>query len=247
MLKDQRIDTIMELLRHHKYLSVHFLVNQLHYSPATVRRDICRLEKMGYAKKSYGGICLNEHAKPLIIREHELTNEKGLLCREAAKLINDHETIFIAGSSTTYHLSKFLPEKKDITVVTTDMKLALYLEKMGVRCYCTGGLIRDGMLIGHLAIETLRQMNYDTCFFSVSGISDDGELTVASEEFGNLLKEVWKRSCRSICLGDESKLKKRSFYSIGNLQNVSHIISNGKFDKAIIKKFNTTTFIQANS
>ena len=66
---------------------------------------------MGYAKKSYGGICLNEHAKPLIIREHELTNEKGLLCREAAKLINDHETIFIAGSSTTYHLSKFLPEK----------------------------------------------------------------------------------------------------------------------------------------
>ena len=46
MLKDERLDKIMELLSLHKYLSVDFLVNHLHYSPATVRRDITKLEKI---------------------------------------------------------------------------------------------------------------------------------------------------------------------------------------------------------
>lgn len=242
MLKDERIDKIMELLSQHKYLSVDFLVNHLHYSPATVRRDITQLEKMGYAKKSHGGICLDEREKPIIIREHELTTEKDLICREAAKLINANETVFIAGSSTTFHLSKYLPEKRDITVVTIDMKLALYLEKMGVRTYCTGGFLRGGMMTGNIAINSLRQMNYDICFFSVSGISDDGELSVISEEFGSLMRELWERSKRRVCLCDDSKFGKRAFYSVGDLGSVTHIISNMKFDSELIRKFDKTDF-----
>lgn len=242
MLRDERIDKIMELLNQHKYLSVDFLVNHLHYSPATVRRDITQLEKMGYAKKSYGGICLNEHSKPLIIREHELTTEKNDICREASKLVKDNDVIFISGSSTTFHLSKFLSDKKDITVVTTDMKLALNLEKSGIRCYCTGGLVHDGILTGSFAINTLKQMSYDICFFSASAVTNNGELCVASEEFGNLIKEVCKRSALSVCLCDGSKIGKHSFFSIGYLDSISHIISNVEFDKKLVEKFEETKF-----
>ena len=55
-------------------------------------------------------------------------------------------------------------DKKEITVVTIDLRLALTLEKMGVKCYCTGGMVRDGMLTGYLAINMIRQLNYDICF-----------------------------------------------------------------------------------
>lgn len=246
MLRDERIDKIMELLNQHKYLSVDFLVNHLHYSPATVRRDITLLEKMGYAKKSYGGICLNEHSRPLIIREHELTAEKNNICREASKLVKDNDVIFVAGSSTTFHLGKFLLNKKDVTVITTDIKLALNLEKTGVRCYCTGGLLHDGILSGSFAVNTLKQINYDICFFSASGVTNDGEICVVSEEFGTLIKEVCKRSVLSVCLCDDSKIGKHAFFSVGYLDSVSHIISNAEFDKKLIKSFKKTNFCSVN-
>jgi len=245
MLKDERLDKIMELLSLHKYLSVDFLVNHLHYSPATVRRDITQLEKMGYAKKSYGGICLNEHAKPIIIREHELTAEKAILCQHAAKLVEDHDTIFIAGSSTTTHLAKYLADKKDITVVTIDLRLAMSLEKMGIKTYCTGGLLCDGMLTGCLATATLKQLSYDVCFFSVSGISDDGELTVMTEDFGTLLQEVIRRSKKSVCLCVDSKIGKRAFFSIGNPDVITHIISNTPFRSEIVRQYAAAEFIVA--
>ena len=181
MLKEERSDKIMELLRLHKYLSVDFLAEHLHYSPATVRRDITKLEKMGYAKKSYGGISLNDHTKPIIIREHEFSSEKSALCRSASKLVGDHDTVFIAGSSTTSQLVRFLADKKDITVVTTDLRLALSVEKMGIKCYCSGGLLKDGILTGCIANSTIQNLCYDICFFSVTGISDSGEMTVMTE------------------------------------------------------------------
>lgn len=247
MLKDERLDKIMELLRIHKYLSVDFLVNHLHYSPATVRRDITQLEKMGHAKKSYGGICLNEHAKPIIIREHEFAAEKMLLCQRAAELVRDHDTVFIAGSSTTSYLGRFLADKKDVTVVTIDLRLALSLEKMGIKCYCTGGLVRDGMLTGCLANSTLRQLNYDICLFSVTGISDAGELTVITEDFGALMKDVFDRSDKSVCLCVDSKIGKRTFFSIGTLSDVTHVVSNRPFSDELVSRYPNTEFIVADT
>ena len=97
-------------------------------------------------------------------------------------------------------------------------------------------------MTGNIAINSLRQMNYDICFFSVSGISDDGELSVISEEFGSLMRELWERSKRRVCLCDDSKFGKRAFYSVGDLRSVTHIISNMKFDSELIRKFDKTDF-----
>lgn len=247
MLKDERLDAIMAFLAERKYITVEELTEKLHYSPATVRRDITQLVKLGYAKKSYGGVCLNEHARPIIIREHEDISEKEQICRKAAELIRDNDTVFIAGSSTSYHLGKYLAGKRDVTVVTTDTRMALDLEERGVRCYLTGGLMRDGMLTGCLAIGMLRQIRYDLSFFSASGLSDDGEITVVSEEFGMLLDEVFRRSDRTVCLCTDNKFGRREFFSLGTLDRVSCFVTNGKMEKKLLDRFGKTRFLTPES
>ena len=243
MLKDERLDTIMGLITERKYITVDELTKKLHYSPATVRRDITQLVKLGYAKKSYGGVCLNEHARPIIIREHEGVPEKERICRKAAELVHDNDTVFIAGSSTTFHLGKYLAKKKDVTVITTDTRLALDLEGRGVRCYLTGGLMKDGMLNGYFAVAALRQMRYDICFFSATGLSGDGEITVVSEEFGMMLDEIFRRSERRVCLCTDAKFGRSAFFSVGTLDKVSCLISNVPADRTLTERYDKTEFL----
>ena len=84
MFKEQRTDRILEIIRENKYVTVEQLVNRLHYSPATIRRDVTYLANLGLVKKSYGGVSITD-AKPFVIREHENITEKIKMCRFAQK------------------------------------------------------------------------------------------------------------------------------------------------------------------
>ena len=50
MIKGERLDRILEILKHKKYCTVDELVSELRYSPATIRRDLTLLEKQNLVK-----------------------------------------------------------------------------------------------------------------------------------------------------------------------------------------------------
>ena len=167
MFKNERTDRIMEILKENKYTTVEKLVVELHYSPATIRRDLTYLAEIGLVRKSYGGVRIEENAKPLIVREHEMHDEKIKICKMAADLINDGDFIFIDGTTTTFFLGEFLELKKDITVMTSNLKLALLLGEKNINCFVTGGKVVDtGMLAGTLADDAVKRLTeIDLCFF----------------------------------------------------------------------------------
>ena len=118
MFKNERTDKIMEILKENKYTTVEKLVSELHYSPATIRRDLTYLAEIGLVRKSYGGVCIEENAKPLIVREHEMHDEKIKICKMAADLINDGDFIGLIGhtgsgkSTIVQHLNGLLKASK---------------------------------------------------------------------------------------------------------------------------------------
>ena len=56
MYQKERLERIMELLEANGYLTVQYLTEQLHYSSATVNRDLQLLEQMHRLRRSYGGV-----------------------------------------------------------------------------------------------------------------------------------------------------------------------------------------------
>ena len=50
MFKNERTDRIMEILKENKYTTVEKLVSELHYSPATIRRDLTYLGEIGLVR-----------------------------------------------------------------------------------------------------------------------------------------------------------------------------------------------------
>lgn len=244
MFKFERTERIMEILKKYKYTTVDFLVQELHYSPATVRRDLTYLESNGLVKKSYGGVSINEHAKPVIIREHENTDIKTKIAKQAAELIKDYDSVFIDGTTTTYFMAEFLKTKNNITVTTSNLKLATFLGENKIRCYVTGGIVSDtNMLTGSFTLDMMNKMSFDIGFFSISALSNEGEISCDSDVFMNIIQRVIKRSKVSVCLCDSTKLGVRKHLCLETLKNVDYVISDGKFSSELVDKFPDTQFI----
>lgn len=243
MLKEERLNQIMSLLKVHKFASVDFLVKELHYSPATIRRDITMLANSGVVNKVHGGVGLNEYS--VTIREHENVDKKRRICLEAAKLIPDHSTIFVVGSSTTYILSTLLIGKKDLTVITSDLKLAMHFGKNGVNSYCIGGKVYENTVAGSFAIDTLRRFHMDMCIFSVSAIGDDGNISSRDENFAEMVKELIHRADKSICLCVADNWGKEKLISCANVSDVDYLITDKENIQDLITQFPQTKFIYA--
>lgn len=243
MLKNERQDKILEIISKRKYITVKELTEYLHYSPATVRRDITVLDSLGLIRKSYGGVSINMQTPPVVIREHDNTGAKIALCRSAAALIHDGDTVFIDGTTTTYFLCEFLGKLKDITVVTNNMKLALALGERKIPCYVTGGLVCDTTMLAYdYAADIIEKMNFDIAFFSVLAICADGRFSI-SDCFTEPTRAALKNTKKSVLLFDESKIKNDSKRFFKSLSSVDCVISNIKIPKLWKTKFTGTEFI----
>ena len=58
MIKNERFDSIMEILKREKYSTPDKLSKMLYVSPVTIRRDLKKLESDGLVSTCYGGVSL---------------------------------------------------------------------------------------------------------------------------------------------------------------------------------------------
>ena len=154
MYQKERMEQILAILRRTHYATVDQLVEAIRYSPASIRRDLALLEKQGLIRRSYGGAELNaDNEAPFAFRLLNKRSEKNRIAATAAELIENGMVLFLDASTTTSYLARFLGEKKDITVVTNSMTLAITLGELGVEVYCTGGHLAEipGTLTGSVA------------------------------------------------------------------------------------------------
>ncbi len=242
MLKNERIEQVLELLKSRKFCTVDELVNELHYSPATIRRDLTQLAQRGLVEKSYGGASFIG-TWTLAVREHQYTAEKARLCLAASALIHDGDTVFVDGTTTTYFLRDVFLKKQHLTLVTTNLKLALDLGEDNVTCFLPGGRLCDtAMLGGPLVAETLQRFSFDVSFISPKRITREGDFEM-SEVFWNSTATVLKNSQKSVCLFHKEKFDSKKICRFGRLDIFDAVISDAEFPEEFATDFPDTEFI----
>ena len=97
MIKNERFDSIMEILRREKYSTPNDLAKKLYVSAVTIRRDLKKLENDGLVTTCYGGVSIVSHDNrdvPLAIRENFNETIKMTLAKQAAGYITQGSTVF---------------------------------------------------------------------------------------------------------------------------------------------------------
>ena len=239
MESNKRQKEIIDLLKENKLLSVNELSKRLFIGPASIRRDLNKLEKLGHVKRTHGGATLLDGLDseiPLYVREEEARKEKEYIAKLAVKFVRDKDIILMDSSSTTYQITKFLQSYSGITVITNGAKTAIALGEKNISVYCTGGKLREFSLsyIGDTAKKFLENFCGNTLFFSCRAISDDFVLYDSSEYEAELRKVMIKQCNKVVLLCDSAKIGKKSFYKICDFSNINYLVTDKKPDDKFI-------------
>ena len=230
MIKKERQNNILEIIKERKYCTVDFLSRQLFVAPITIRRDLTEMELEGLITRHYGGATVPEYENrevPFEIRNRNNFSIKEKLAKKAAKLISAGDVVFLDASSTVSHIAEYLSLEQNLTVITNSTLVAEKLKEKHIRCYLTGGMPIENSyaLVGSIAEHTVANLYANVCFFSAQGIDEHGIISDQSEAETALRKRMIKNSKRQYFIFDGSKYNKRFAFKICETQDISDIIT----------------------
>lgn len=111
-------------------VSVEELVDTYQVSVETIRRDLRILDEKGFLRRTYGGAVKREQTTwdmPYYERMQLNLERKEAIAREAVKLLEDGDSVFIDGNTSGLVLSRYVPDDKNLTIVTNSAMVTLNL------------------------------------------------------------------------------------------------------------------------
>jgi DeoR/GlpR family transcriptional regulator of sugar metabolism len=206
----ERQRAILDWLARKPKLGVLEIVGRLKASPATVRRDLRRLEARGELVRTHGGV-MHPHylaGEPSFEqRQQRAADAKAAIADRAAREVPDQATVFVDGGSTTLALGQRLLAREDLTIVTHSVPLVHAARVKKARVLGIGGELREisGVLVGALPLAWLANLRFDVAFLGASGLSrEDGASTTELSEAA-VKQAVMARAGRSVLLCDIGK------------------------------------------
>lgn len=188
------------------------LCAQLGVSEATVRRDLTALAEEGLIIRTYGGathVGMREPETSVEERRQQHSQEKTVIARAALAHIQDHDTLFLEGGTTTSALAQLLNQRRGLHVITNNLMaladLALIPEG---RITVLGGDLRSSSMstYGVAAQAALEHLSADKVFLSADGVVAELGLCEASSEQAYLKETMIARAAFIFVLADATKL-----------------------------------------
>ena len=143
MLAAERRNIILEKIQEEKKVIVSELSREYEVSEETIRRDLDRLEDVGYIVKSYGGAVLNESnvtELPHNVRRAVNTAAKQRIAELVSNEIEENDHIFLDASTNSVFIAKNIKQKEHLTVITNSIENLLELSMVtGWDIISTGG------------------------------------------------------------------------------------------------------------
>ncbi|HEX7543393.1 MAG TPA: DeoR/GlpR family DNA-binding transcription regulator [Candidatus Limnocylindrales bacterium] len=207
---DRRVK-ILERVADGMSIQVSDLARDFACSEMTIRRDIARLERDGFVRRTYGGATAHlTRSLDVAFNARALANarEKRLIALNAAGLIEDARLLYVGIGTTAEHFARYLPARTDLTVVTGSLPIASLLGTRPARAVVLGGNVRRDELscVGPAARATLERYRFDLAVLGTAGLTARWGLTDLNDEEAEIHRIAVERSERLMVIADGSKL-----------------------------------------
>lgn len=242
-----RLERIMDFLKSQNLVTVDQLVDITGASPATIRRDLIKLDQEGVVSRTHGGVTLNRfipNQPTTNEKQHRNLIEKQAIARQAASLVKPGDSVILDAGTTTLELARNLTHLP-LRVITSDLYIALFLSEFKqIEVTITGGKIDDSSqsCIGEHGRNLLKSVWPDIAFISCNGWDDDKGITAPTEEKAALKKDLMNQARTKVLLADSSKYGAWSLFHVGALDNFTYIITDKYLEdetKELLSKYST--------
>jgi DeoR/GlpR family transcriptional regulator of sugar metabolism len=234
---EQRLRTIQEHLFARGVLNIEELVEITQSSPATVRRDLSKLESDGVIERTHGGARLAASSNLEVafgLRESENLEVKRAIGRAAHALLKPGSTVLMDAGTTVLQLARAIRlEPMPLTIITNGLALAQELVNVpGVEVIFLGGKLRGDNLssVGPYAEKLLEEFWCDQLFLGATAVNKEDNLTTLDVGEASINRKMLERAEQSVLLVDSSKFGHNAPYRVANLNRIRQVITDQGLD-----------------
>lgn len=228
----ERRHSLLALLRKQPGSRVSELAKALGVSEGTIRNDLNALEEDGRLTRFHGGAVLREQSglqNTSFSARHQIhCDEKRIIARYAAPLINDGDSIWLDASSTGYYLAMAIGERQGLRVITNGLDAARLLSKnRSNTVILIGGVTsQDGSSVtGLFSEQIIQELHIQKAFLSCSGFSLERGMTEVHLEEAQLKRRVIASANQLIAIIDSSKFGKEDLTPFARSDQVTHLLT----------------------
>jgi DeoR family transcriptional regulator of aga operon len=245
---EKRAKEILRLLLSHGKTSVEELTELFATSPASVRRDLVRLEGRGLVHRTHGGAMLaGQVYEPFRfdasfpVREERFAQEKQRIAAAAAMLVQENETIGFTAGTTTTEVARGLRQRSGLRIITNAVNIGMELSSSnGLDTTLTGGYMRwpgAFSLIGPTALESLSVVVMDKVFIGVCGIDTRHGATTIEAEEAAVFRVMTRQAKQVIVVADSSKVGMVSPAVICSVADIDVLITDDGISEDAVAAF----------
>ena len=244
LLPNQRKEQILGILKEDGSAKVSELAQIFKVTEVTIRQDLEKLETEGLITREHGGAFLKnvaDQVQRFSLANQENLGKKAIIARKCLEFIDDGDTIILDSGSTTTEIAKLLKGKKNLTIITNALNIALMLGvEPHIEVIMTGGEFKPPTLslTGQKAADFFHGLNVQKLFLATAGISLKAGLTYPSISDLVVKKAMIDAAETTYLVADSSKIGKSALASLGALSLIDYILTDAGIEEKHKQVFN---------
>ncbi len=200
----------------------------------TVRRDLDKLEDLGFVTRTHGGAIWNDSVDQggirFFERQRHNVEAKRRIAQKAATLLRSRGTIVADSSTTVLEALRLVEGEAGLTVVTNGVGVVCGALGEGFNIISTGGSYnRHSMSFqGETTLQAIRRFHVSLALLSCKAL-DLKQGAMDSYESEATVKRAMAEQAQEIAiLADSSKFDQVSFLKLMSLDDISYIVTDKK-------------------
>jgi DeoR family transcriptional regulator, fructose operon transcriptional repressor len=234
MFAIERIKIIKNHLIKDRKVSVAKLSELLDVTEVTIRRDLEKLEKEGFLKRTHGGAVLLDYIEESAIGE----NEEGIdiliyqeIAETAFHLVNDGDAIMLISGTVNAYIAKALTAHNSLTIVTNDLQIAtIFSHSPGNTLILLGGDLDETAVFGQMTIDNLKNFSFDHIFIEIDGLSDTVGITVSNTKKATLIQQAIKLADSVTVVCPSKYFGTKSLCRVGHISIAHRILTDSNLE-----------------
>jgi DeoR family glycerol-3-phosphate regulon repressor len=220
---NERQAQIVALVEQQGFVTIETLAKDFDVSAQTVRREIIRLDELGFIQRFHGGAGRRGSGERLSYeaKQHRDQDLKARIGRAIAAHIQSGQAIFLDVGTTAEAVARALCDHGRLTVITPSAANARLLAGVpGIDVIVTGGKVvgPDISMVGPIAQATVSQYRLDWAIISCSAIEEDGTVLDFDADKIALKRLAMTMARRKALLADHGKFSRSALLSLGTIE-----------------------------
>lgn len=226
---NERRRALLDQVRQQGRQSLEALADQFGVSVQTLRGDIRCLAERGLVLRRHGEVLPFPDQENIGYDQRQIVNESGKrqIARQAASLVQHHQSLFLGTGTTVEQLADALHDKEGLQIMTNNLHALIRLCSTPFELIVAGGRVRqrDQDVIGGDAWRFFQRYRVDVGIVSVGGMDSQGQLFDYNDDEVMAREALLAHAAYRILVLDKTKFDLTLRCSAGQLADYDAVVT----------------------